>query len=508
MTDETQAVAVVTTQPIMKPERIPTQSNIAVLDTAMFEQMFRVAKAMSTMSLVPQHLQGKESDCFLIVNQAVRFGFDPFAVAAATSVIGGRICYEGKMIHAAITMSLGIRLSATYEGEPETEGRRIIVSGKFIDEDEPRTITGKVKNWRTTRNGSPWTKPEDWDRMLMYRGTREWCRLHSPEVILGVVTADEYDRNMDAPAPEPLSAGNTDEQDPVVQQYRALQAAKTVESEAKPKRSKKVEKTPDGHVAVDDLKFGEPVAVTEIAVEAEVVTEVAEVAEMAQEASTEAADDPSADHPEERAERIETLGAVLGDALVGEAIEDGPQPETAIQASAPIADTHLENVVENDVSRSEFLIDEEMASDIAEVFGAQSDTEEDAESAMPEDHPLWAFWQVLGTYPEWSVVKSQLIAVCKGEYWKTLDVDQQGVIRGNVWRHAEKSPTKIDHMDEPTAFSCWIYCQTGVEGATFVEAEYADLKRGSIYQALAPASQASLDGMVKAWVSKQREEAL
>lgn len=177
---------------------------IPTLDTARFEHMQRIAQAMASSSLIPDSLckekQGNEmvelplgrivANCFLIVNQAVRWQMDPFAVGQCVSVVHGKLCYEGKLIAAVIETKLGIRLN--YEWNNETGDRLgIIVSGKYPDESEARTVFGTVSEWKTTGNNSPWSKQPR--KQLAYRGAREWARLHAPAIMLGVYSEDELE---------------------------------------------------------------------------------------------------------------------------------------------------------------------------------------------------------------------------------------------------------------------------------------------------------------------------
>lgn len=180
---------------------------IPVLDTARFEHMQRIATVMAHSSLVPDALcktkvEGQRetvplepqeivSNCFLVVNQAVRWGMDPFAVAQCVSVVHGKLCYEGKLIAAVIEAKLGIRLKYTWDEKPG-DNLGIVVSGKFPDEDEARTVTGTVGEWKTTGAGTPWTAKQS-RKMLAYRGAREWARLHAPSIMLGVYSDDELD---------------------------------------------------------------------------------------------------------------------------------------------------------------------------------------------------------------------------------------------------------------------------------------------------------------------------
>lgn len=208
---------------------------IPILDTARFEHIQRIASAMASSSLIPKTLRGQEIDApnnkkvfepfdhqvvvanvFRIVSQAVGWNMNPFSVIDHCSVVHGRLMYEGKLIHAVVEARLGIRLRYVFgrmveiaqpsgakvlQFDPTEEGAgvnlAVQVIGQFDDEDEPRTIEGTVEQWKTTGNNSPWGNPLNFKRQLRYRGAREWSRAHSPGTILGVVTDDEIEDDLD-----------------------------------------------------------------------------------------------------------------------------------------------------------------------------------------------------------------------------------------------------------------------------------------------------------------------
>lgn len=187
---------------------------IPVLDTGRFEHMQRVAQAMASCTFMPDALckekdgEGKLvwlpdrqilSNCFMVVNQAVRWGMDPFAVAQCVSVVHGKLCYEGKLIAAVISAKLGFDLEYKIEGQGESmkvtvtaakDGKKIVDS-----DDQPKKVEGTVADWKTTNSGSPWAAKGGFPRMLRYRGAREWCRVHAPALMLGVYSDDEMEEN-------------------------------------------------------------------------------------------------------------------------------------------------------------------------------------------------------------------------------------------------------------------------------------------------------------------------
>jgi hypothetical protein len=177
---------------------------VPILDTARFEHMQRIANIMARSSMIPETLRttGTKnnkvelpfeqvlSNCFLVANQAARWGMDPFAVISCCSVVHGRLAYEGKLVAAVLEAKLGVALRYAWDDQPG-ENLGIAVSGQLPD-GRVETITGTVKDWKTNGDGSPW-KPSTYRKMLAYRGAREWARLHAPAVMLGVYSGDELE---------------------------------------------------------------------------------------------------------------------------------------------------------------------------------------------------------------------------------------------------------------------------------------------------------------------------
>jgi len=189
-------------------------SDANLLDTARFEQIQRIAGVMAIASLVPDHLKAKMphiadpeqranaeyratcGNCVLVVNQAMRWGADPFAVAAESYVVGNKLGYQGKLVAAIVNTRAGLqkRLLPTYTGEGDN--RTVTIHGKFADEAEERTITLAVRQAKTA-NKIWQTDP---DQKLFYSGVTKWARRHCPEVLLGILTEDDVERiadNMD-----------------------------------------------------------------------------------------------------------------------------------------------------------------------------------------------------------------------------------------------------------------------------------------------------------------------
>lgn len=153
----------------------------------------QLAAMMAKGKLVPQHLRDSPGDCLMVIEQAIRWNMSPFAVAQCTSVIQGKLMFEGKLVSAALHTS-GImerRLHEEFGGSGDT--RCVTLTGTIRGETTPRVITVTLKEAKTS-NGM-WTKQPD--QQLIYFATRAWARRHAPEVMLGVYSPEEFDETKD-----------------------------------------------------------------------------------------------------------------------------------------------------------------------------------------------------------------------------------------------------------------------------------------------------------------------
>ena len=159
------------------------------------DQAMRLADLMMRGKMIPQHLQGSPGDCLMVIEQAMRWGMSPFAVAQCTSVIQGRLMFEGKLVAAAVQSSgiLASRFQYIYDGTGDD--RAVTVTATLQGEEQPRTVRIVLKDVRTkNKEGNinrQWTGGQV-DQQLSYAGVRAWARRHTPEVMLGVYSPEEF----------------------------------------------------------------------------------------------------------------------------------------------------------------------------------------------------------------------------------------------------------------------------------------------------------------------------
>lgn len=173
--------------PLSPSDRISERVN-ALIPKSIADAL-SLAEIMAKASLIPEHLKNKPGDCLLVVMQAQRWGMDASSVAQCTAVVRGKMCYEGKLVAAAL-YSMGVlegRLKYEFSGSGDQ--RSVRVTGRLRGQDYDQTVEGCVRDWKTD-NGNWLKSPDD---MLVYRGTRQWARRYAPEVLLGVYTPDELE---------------------------------------------------------------------------------------------------------------------------------------------------------------------------------------------------------------------------------------------------------------------------------------------------------------------------
>jgi hypothetical protein len=180
-------------------------------------------------SAVPYHLRGNPGACLAICTKALRFGFDPFALAehsfamskevdtTVTQPTGGRttikekvetIAYDSYVLRAIIESHAPIKGRLKYSYAGEGDERTCTVSCILLETDEIISLTSvtlgkRKKDIGTSEKGnlkgsSLWiTKP---DQQQGYDTARDLCRLHFPEVLMGWYDKDEFDEYAKAAA--------------------------------------------------------------------------------------------------------------------------------------------------------------------------------------------------------------------------------------------------------------------------------------------------------------------
>jgi hypothetical protein len=152
------------------------------------DEAMRLADMMARGKMAPAHFHNSPGDCLMVIEQAMRWNMSPFAVMLCTSVIRGRLMFEGKIVAAAVENSGAIDGYFDYKFSGTGADRRVTVTATRRGESVPKSVEVTLKDAIT--DNAWWKKTPD--QMLVYHGARVWARRWTPAVMLGVYSPDEF----------------------------------------------------------------------------------------------------------------------------------------------------------------------------------------------------------------------------------------------------------------------------------------------------------------------------
>lgn len=164
-----------------------------------FNQLLRAADMLSKTSIIPQTYQGKPQDCFVAIEMANRMGVSPMVVMQNMYVVKGKPSWAGQACTMLINSCGKFRdVKHVYTGEKGKPTRGCYVSavrvsdGERVDGTEVTMQMAQAEGW--TSNSKWRNMPE---QMLAYRASAFFARVHCPEAMMGVQTAEEvYDADV------------------------------------------------------------------------------------------------------------------------------------------------------------------------------------------------------------------------------------------------------------------------------------------------------------------------
>lgn len=177
---------------------LTTAAAPAALVPSNMREAMDLASVMAQAGFLAKELQTPGGAMF-VIEQAMRWNMSPFAVAMETSFIQGKPMFSGKIVGAAVVSSGAVNGRLTYEYAGEGDNREVVVSGTVRGEAAPSSVTVRLRDART--NNRMWqTQP---DQQLAYHGARVWARRHTPWVMLGVMSPEEFDETQATPRDVP-----------------------------------------------------------------------------------------------------------------------------------------------------------------------------------------------------------------------------------------------------------------------------------------------------------------
>lgn len=164
-------------------------------DSKEYNRIGQMAQMISKSNLVPQSYQGKPEDCFLALQFAVRLGMEPLTVMQNLYVVKGKPSWSGQFCMALIRANQAFsNVRLVYTGTKGTDNRGAYVTairvsdGSVVDGTEVTIAMAKAEGWISNQKWK--SMPE---QMLGYRAAAFFARLHCPEALLGIQTAEEVE---------------------------------------------------------------------------------------------------------------------------------------------------------------------------------------------------------------------------------------------------------------------------------------------------------------------------
>jgi hypothetical protein len=162
--------------------------------SAGFDHAQRVAKMLSSSSLIPEQYRGNIQNTMIALEMATRIGASPLMVMQNLYIVHGRPSWSSSFIIAALNSCRRFSpLRFQISGEGENMGCRawaydLSNNNEKIEGPLVTMKMAKAEGW-LDKNGSKWkTMPE---LMMRYRAAAFFGRLYAPEIMMGMQTAEE-----------------------------------------------------------------------------------------------------------------------------------------------------------------------------------------------------------------------------------------------------------------------------------------------------------------------------
>lgn len=175
------------------PQAMPPAHALAPIDSEIrqFEFDWRRAQAFSRSRMVPAHFQGKAEDCMVAVMMARQLGVDPLLALQNVQVISGRPGFSASFAIGLANTRGPFKGPITWQtqGQGDSLSVTALATVRSTGEQVSATVDmamAKAEGW--TKNPKYRSIPE---QMLRYRAAVWLIRLHCPEVLLGMTTAEE-----------------------------------------------------------------------------------------------------------------------------------------------------------------------------------------------------------------------------------------------------------------------------------------------------------------------------
>lgn len=165
-------------------------------DANSFEQGQRMASALAKSNIVPREYQGNIANCMVALDMANKMQIDPLTVLQNLDIIFGRPAWKSTFVISRIEQASKFE-PGSVEFEEEKDRTRMVAkkrNGKTVHGSWISNQMAKDQGW-WNRKDSKW--PAMPEQMRMYRAASFFARVHCPEVLNGMRSADEMPDTVD-----------------------------------------------------------------------------------------------------------------------------------------------------------------------------------------------------------------------------------------------------------------------------------------------------------------------
>lgn len=158
-----------------------------------FDHAQRIAKMLSSSSLVPKDYQGRVDNCLIALEMANRNGASPLMVMQNLHIIQGKPSWSSPFIIASLNTCGRFKTKVKFRksGEGDDYGYEA-----YATDTDGTELVGPKVTWKMVKDegwlakpGSKWkTMPE---LMFQYRSAAFFGRLHAPDILMGMQAIEE-----------------------------------------------------------------------------------------------------------------------------------------------------------------------------------------------------------------------------------------------------------------------------------------------------------------------------
>lgn len=156
-----------------------------------FTQAQKMIRPLMESTMVPDSYRGNPANCMVAMEMAHRIGKSVLEVMQNMQIVKGSAGWKSEYTIMCINRSGLFKEPLEFVFSEDRKSCYAIatrLNGKEVRGTPVTMEMAKAEGW-LDKNGSKWKTMEE--QMLMYRSATFFCRVHCPEVLAGIQTADE-----------------------------------------------------------------------------------------------------------------------------------------------------------------------------------------------------------------------------------------------------------------------------------------------------------------------------